>query len=155
MSTTESPFSLTIKVGPNNDLLTGRADTVEEMKQRISELRLLAGAMQGVTQPVTAPAPAVAGHDSVAVAMDNLAAAGVTGTVVESGPTPIEVRTDKWGGKYVRGNPDAGACAHGSRVVKDWNDKSGKARTAYVCVNDSPFGDYKAGKCDLVWPPRR
>lgn len=153
-TTTESPFSLTIKVGPNNDLLTGRADTVEEMKQRISELRLLAGAMQGVTQ--AAPVPHVSAEvDSVATALDNLAAAGVTGTVVSSGATAIEERTDKWGGKYVRGNPDAGSCAHGPRIVKDWNDKSGKARTAFVCSNDSPFGDYKQGKCDLVWPPRR
>ena len=50
-NTTESPFSLTIKVGSNNDLLTGRADTKEEMTQRIADLRELAAAMQGASQP--------------------------------------------------------------------------------------------------------
>lgn len=52
-TTTESPFSLTIKVGPSNDLLTGRADTVDEMSVRIQQLRALATQMQGVPVPVT------------------------------------------------------------------------------------------------------
>lgn len=151
-ATTESPFSLTIKVGPNNDLLTGRADTADEMLGRIHELQLLAAAMQGVTQP----APV----NEVAAAIDNLAAAGLTGTVV-SGPVQdsvqggaIEQRDDKWGNKYTRGMPDAGACQHGQRIVKNGTNKAGRAYKAYVCVNDSPFGDYRAGKCDVAWPPR-
>lgn len=146
-TTTESPFSLTIKVGPNNDLLTGRADTVEEMLVRVSELRRIEAGMQGVTQHVT----------SVPVtneqAVQNLAQAGVTGTVIETSHA-IDKRQDKWGNDFTKGFPDAGTCSHGTRIVKDWTDKSGKTRKAYVCINDSPFGDYKATKCDLVWPPR-
>lgn len=147
-TTTESPFSLTIKVGPNSDLLTGRADTVEEMRQRISELQSLAAAMQGVTHAVTPAAPA-----TVEQAVQNLAAAGVTGTVVSGGPA-IEMREDKWGNNYTKGNPDAGTCDHGARVVKNGTSKAGRAYKAYVCVNDSPFGDYKAGKCETAWPSR-
>lgn len=153
MSTsTESPFSLTIKVGPNNDLLTGRAATADEMLGRIHELRMLAAAMQGGTQPASVSAQV----DDVAVALDNLAAGGVTGTVVQEQPTAgaIEQRDDKWGNKYTRGMPDAGSCQHGPRIVKNGTNKAGRAYKAYVCVNDSPFGDYKAGKCDVAWPPR-
>lgn len=152
-ASTESPFSLTIKVGPNNDLLTGRAATADEMLGRIHELRILAAAMQGVTQP--APVQ----RDEVAAAIDTLAAGGITGTVVPAVQDPvqggaIEQRDDKWGNKYTRGMPDAGACAHGPRIVKNGTNKAGRPYKAYVCLNDSPFGDYKAGKCDVTWPPR-
>jgi hypothetical protein len=151
MSTTESPFSLTIKVGKNNDLLTGRANTAQEMLQRITELHqlvpFLEGAMQGVTPPVTqAPAP-VTNQEAV----NNLNAGGLTGQITQGNESSIEMKEDKFGGKYMRGNPDAGSCNHGSRIVKDWVTKAGKRSKAYVCVNDSPFGDWKSDKCDLQW----
>ena len=46
-NTTESPFSLTRKVGKNNDLLTGRADTADEMIVRIQELDRIEGHIDG------------------------------------------------------------------------------------------------------------
>lgn len=146
---TEAPFSLTLKLGGRDgDLLTGRANTAEEMLVRVQELRQIAAVMQGGTQPVTV-------EPTTEQAVQNLASAGITGTVVQPTGAAIEVREDKWGGKYMRGNPDAGTCNHGPRIVKDWTDKSGKHRNAYVCVNDSPFGNWKDGKCDLVWPSGR
>lgn len=146
-TTTESPFSLTIKVGPNNDLLTGRADTVDEMSIRIQQLRALASQMQGVTQP--APSP------TVEQAVENLAAAGITGTVTPAGG--IEVKEDRFGNKYTSGSPDAGSCQHGARIVKNGTNKAGRPYKAYVCVNDSPFrvGTYsKDNVCETAWPAK-
>lgn len=146
-TTTESPFSLTIKVGPNNDLLTGRADTVDEMSVRIQQLQALATQMQGVSAPVT---------PTVAQAVEAVVDAGIAAEVVSSGA--IEMKDDQWGNKYTRGNPDAGSCAHGPRIVKNGTNKSGKTYKAYVCVNDSPFRDGKYDKnaiCEIAWPPKR
>jgi hypothetical protein len=145
-TTTESPFSLTIKVGPNNDLLTGRADTVDEMSIRIQQLQALATQMQGVKQPVAPP--------TVEQAVENLAAAGVTGTVVPAG---IEVKEDRFNNKYTSGSPDAGSCEHGPRIVKNGTNKAGRPYKAFVCVNDSPFrvGTYnKAAVCETTWPAK-
>ena len=150
-ATTESPFSLTIKVGANNDLLTGRADTAEEMLVRVQQLKQIAAAMQGVTQPVTVTEP------TVEQAVANLADAGITGTVVEAAPAALEQKEDRFGNKYMRGAPDAGSCQHGARIVKNGTNKSGRAYKAYVCVNDSPFrtGPYnKDAICETAWPSR-
>lgn len=146
MSTTESPFSLTIKVGPNNDLLTGRADTAEEMSLRISQLKQLAAALQGAgTAPVQQPAQQ---H------VQTLADAGIAATVVSTTGGAIEEKTDRFNNRYVKGEPNGQSCVHGPRVTAHKTSKAGKPYIAYVCVNDSPFGDYKAGKCDQVYPPR-
>lgn len=148
-NTTESPFSYTMKVGPNNDLLTGRADTVDEMSVRIQQLQALANQMQGVTQAVT---PDV----TPAQAVQNVVDAGMVAETVT--PGAIEVKDDQWGNKFTRGNPDAGSCAHGPRIVKNGTNKSGKPYKAYVCVNDSPFREGKYDKnsiCEIAWPPRR
>lgn len=155
MSTTESPFSLTIKVGKNNDLLTGRADTAQEMIQRVTELRQLAALVEGPLQDVTAPVIHAQQVEPAPVTMqeavNNLNAGGFTGQIIQGPESSIEMKEDKFGGQYIRGNPDAGLCNHGPRIVKDWVTKAGKRSKAYVCVNDSPFGDWKSDKCDLAW----
>jgi hypothetical protein len=155
MSTTESPFSLTIKVGKNNDLLTGRADTAQEMMQRVSELRQLAALVEGPLQDVTATVTQreIPTFEPVTMqeAVNNLNAGGFTGQIIQGPESSIEMKEDKFGGQYIRGNPDAGSCNHGPRIVKDWVTKAGKRSKAYVCVNDSPFGDWKSDKCDLAW----
>jgi len=152
-NTTESPFSLTLKVGANNDLLTGRADTVDEMSIRIQQLQALAQQMQGVSQPVTpAPQPEPTHAQAVAAVVD----AGMAAETVT--PGAIEVKEDQWGNKYTRGNPDAGSCVHGPRIVKNGTNRSGKTYKAFVCVNDSPFREGKYDKsaiCEIAWPPRR
>lgn len=144
-STTESPFSLTLKVGPNNDLLTGRADTFEDMLLRIEELQRLATTMRGAP----APAPAASPQAEVARAVD--AVVSEIGAEVVGGGA-IETKKDKWDNTYTKGNPDAGTCTHGPRIVANKTNKAGRKYKAYVCVNDSPFGDWKAGKCDMAFP---
>ena len=94
MSTTESPFSLTIKVGPNNDLLTGRADTKEEMTQRIADLQNY-GSLQGSSQ-----------KDDTQAAVEALAGAGVATQVVEEA-TAIDTQVDEYGNEWTYGHPDA------------------------------------------------
>lgn len=148
-TTTESPFSLTIKVGPNNDLLTGRADTVDEMQVRIEQLQVLASRMQGVTH-------AVRSEPTHVQAVQNVVDAGAAAEVVASN-AGIQTMDDRFGNQYLRGNPDAGTCGHGPRVVKNGTNKSGRAYKAYVCVNDSPFREGKYDKnaiCEIAWPPR-
>jgi hypothetical protein len=148
-NTTESPFSLTLKVGANNDLLTGRADTVDEMSVRIQQLQALAQQMQGVPAPVTQEV-------TPAQAVQNVVDAGMAAETVT--PGAIEVKEDQWGNKFTRGNPDAGSCVHGPRIVKNGTNRSGKAYKAFVCVNDSPFREGKYDKnsiCEIAWPPRR
>jgi len=141
-NTTESPFSLTIKVGPNNDLLTGRADTAEEMQVRISELRELAASMQGAIKVPTV-------QEAVETVQQSMG-----GQVIEGDTGAIETKEDKFGNRYTRGNPDAGSCAHGARIQKNGTNKAGRAYKAYVCVNDSPFGNWRDDKCPIEWPAK-
>lgn len=158
MSTmTEAPFSLTIKIGPNNDLLTGRAETVEEMQVRVAELLSLKASMQGVGTPATAevlnPPPvwaaqqAIENHDQAVATVQ----AQLGGQVIA---TPIEVQTDRWGNTFTKGQTGGSPCIHGPRIHAVKKSKAGKDYTAYVCVNDSPFGDYKLGKCPQEYPER-
>lgn len=143
-NSTESPFSLTIKAGPNNDLLTGRADTLEGMLAIVDDLRTI----QAYMQTGTAAAPVA--QDATAQAVQNLVAAGVAAAPDTTGG--IEEKTDKWGNVYIKGNPSAGTCSHGPRYVKKGTNKAGRAYTGYVCVNASPWGNYKEATCDMVFP---
>ena len=143
-NSTESPFSLTIKVGPNNDLLTGRANTLEEMLARIDELNTVKAymGMSSNAAPVT----------TVPNAVQILAAGGIAATDITDTAAAIEQKTDKWGNVYTKGDPSAGTCGHGPRYVKKGTNKAGRAYTGYVCVNGSPWGDYKQATCDMVFP---
>lgn len=155
MSTTEALISYTMKVGPANDLLTARGNSEEEfLKSYEVALRHKARleGTQHVTQAVTQVIPET--PVTLMQAVDNLAAAGITGTVVNS---DIEVKEDQWGNRYTKGSPDAGACIHGARMVKRGTNKSGREYRNYVCVNDSPFrvGKYdKNAVCEATWPAR-
>lgn len=144
-NSTESPFSFTIKVGPTGDLLTGRADTLEEMLARVDELNTIK-AYLGATSNTVAPAATVPN------AVQTLAAAGIAATDITGTAAAIEQRTDKWGNVYTKGDPSAGTCSHGPRYVKKGTNKAGRAYTGYVCVNGSPWGDYKQATCDMVFP---
>lgn len=129
-------------------------DTVEELAQNIAEFTdnphlptliqafdaITSGRTQGVVREVFPSEP------GVEQAVATLAAAGVTGT-------EIEERTDRFGGRYVKGEPNGGAtCEHGPRIVAYKTSKAGKKYKALVCVNDSPFGDYRNGKCPQEYP---
>jgi len=144
-NSTESPFSLTVKVGPNSDLPTGRANTLEEMLARIDELNTIKAYM-GATSNTAAPAAAAPNP------IATLAAAGITATDITDTPAAIEQKTDKWGNVYTKGDPSAGTCSHGPRYVKNGTNKAGRAYKGYVCVNGSPWGNYKESTCDMVFP---
>ena len=151
MSTTEAPFVV------SHNYCAIRANSVDELEQKLKEFvarpdvaNLIAEfrskvSMQGVTQGAT-----------VAQAVQAVTDAGMTAAVVSSN-SGIEVQSDQWGNKYLRGNPDAGSCAHGPRIVKNGTNQSGKEYKAYVCLNDSPVreGKYnKANVCETAWPSR-
>jgi hypothetical protein len=153
-TTTESPFSLTIKVGPNHDLLTGRADTAAEMVTRIAELKSLAATMQGAATPqqqvVVEQLPDWAAQSAVAAQQQAVAA------VVQAmpGTVQIEEQLDQWGNRFVKGDPNGAVCIHGPRITAYKKSKAGKPYKAFCCVNDTPFGDYKLGKCPQEYPER-
>jgi len=80
-NSTESPFSLTLKVGKNNDLLTGRAGTIEEMVARVGDLL----ALQEFICNAGDPTPQV--NPDVAHAVQNLTAQ-IPATIVAAPPAP-------------------------------------------------------------------
>lgn len=133
-TTTESPFSYTIKVGRNNDLLTGRADDSTQMQARIQEMHVLKSVIEG--QPVAAPV--VAELAAVDQAVAYLQAGGITGTVVQQAPAPIaqqsveEIR-DKWGNTWTYGHPDAPALpdGRGAYARKKGISKAGSEYTGW------------------------
>lgn len=154
-TTTEAPFVV------SHNFCAIRANTVEELEANLAEFvsrphvsNLIsqfreAVSTQGVTRDVT-PAP------SVPQAVQNVVDAGIVAETVSSN-SGIEMQQDRFGNQYTRGNPDAGACPHGPRIVKNGTNKSGRAYKAYVCVNDSPFREGKYDKnaiCEIAWPSR-
>lgn len=146
----EAPLSINRRVGDYQ--LTGRASTVEEYwaaKEVIDEMA--AAILAAPTQHVSTPSTTSTSSDEHAVAVANVQAAMPGAQVIAN---PIEERTDRWGNKFTRGVPDVGSCAHGPRVVAKKKSRAGADYTAWVCVNDSPFGDFKAGKCQQEYPPR-
>jgi hypothetical protein len=146
-TTTESPFSLTIKVGSNNDLLTGRADTVEEMIARIEELQQLRRALDGA--PAAAPM-----QDATQQAVQTLAAGGITGTVIAN---EIETIKDKWNNEWTYNHPDAPDLpdGRGKYALKKGVGKTGKAYTGWFDPAKGPKPFAKgAVEADAIWPER-
>jgi hypothetical protein len=164
MASTESPYVV------SHNFCAVRAETLPELNQRLDDFnndqdlpgriaRFRANAsiapittqapLQVVTQ--VAPPAVIAAVPDVQQAVNNFNDAGITGQIVQGTATSIEQKEDKFGGKYTRGNPDAGDCSHGPRIYKDWRSKAGKQMQAFVCTNDSPFGNWKDTKCDLAW----
>jgi hypothetical protein len=140
----EAPLSATVRVG--DWMFTARGVNENEFAANVSLIEQYVVAFKGAAAPVAAPTQDVS---SVAQAVDNLAAAGVTATPVAQA---LEERTDKFGNRFVKGDPGVPSCIHGQRVVAYKTSKAGKPYKAYACVNDSPFGDYKAGKCQQEYP---
>lgn len=149
MSTTEAPFSFTTKV--NGDLLTVRGETVDQFADRLAELAAdprIIDAL-GEVQALGGTAPAVA---AVKQAMPG---STVTEVVTEAAPSgqPEQV-TDKYGAVYTYNHPDAPALpdGRGLYVYKEWRDKSGKARKAFVDPVKGPK-PFAAGAVEapIVW----
>lgn len=157
MSTTEAPFVV------SHNFCAIRAENVDELEERLQEfvnnpgIPDLIAEFRGVVSRVT-PAGSMqdarryADAGSTAGAVATLAQGGITGTVVPDGG--IEERTDRWGNRFVKGEPTGQFCEHGERVAAYKKSKAGKSYKAFVCVNDSPFGNYQNGKCDQTYPER-
>jgi hypothetical protein len=126
-NTTESPFSLTIKVGRNNDLLTGRADTAADMLDRITELNMLKEKIDGAPAPTTQQA------------VETVKAATGPGTVVVG-----EEKEDRFGNRFYT-EEGTGSCAHGDRIRAVRTSQEGEVYERYECVNNTPF---RVGKYD-------
>lgn len=179
MSYTEAPFSANLRVG--DWMITTRANDAFELQDGMALIEEFAQkirvGMQGATEPAPVPQPAPVQQQQyvppvqeqqvqqqyvqpqqpqyqqpdTGQAIQNLQQAGITGQVI---PTPLEERTDKFGGRYIKGDPNGQACVHGPRITAYKTSKAGSPYTAYVCLNASPFGDSRNGKCDVVYPPR-
>jgi hypothetical protein len=134
-STTESPFSFTTKI--NGDLLTVRGDTLDEFRSRMVELAADEQFMDalGDLQALAGHAPAVA---AVQAAMPGSTVVSTT-TVSQPAGRPTE-ETDKYGAVWTYDHPDAPALPDGRGLyaMKVWNDRSGKARKAWVDPSKGP-----------------
>jgi len=132
-SSTESPFSLTVKVGKNNDLLTGRASTIEEMIQRVEDLRALQEFIAGATAPVVA-APENAMAQAIATLQSEMAGTVTVPPAVPSVPTPIPqagvrvVKHPTWEDTYfVYDHPEAMRMPDGRpSIMKHAKSQAGK-----------------------------
>lgn len=150
---TEARFSYTVKF--NDNLLTVRGDTGAEFIANMAELQNIASvaallnALAGSPAPTTT-AQAVANFDKVFGEVEIESDKEVYAPAPQATASSIEEKVDKFGNKYVKGSPTQ-ACAHGPRVVKHGTSKAGKKYKAQVCVNDSPFGDWKQDKCEPVF----
>ena len=138
----EAPFSASVRIG--DWMFTARAENDNEFAARVSTLEEYLAAFR----PLAAPTQDVGSPEQ---AVQNLADAGITGTPVAQS---LEERTDRFNNRYVKGDPSVPSCIHGPRIVAHKTSKAGKPYKAFVCVNDSPFGDYKAGKCQQEYPEK-
>lgn len=151
---TEARFSYTVKF--NDNLLTVRGDTGAEFIANLGELQnipsitALINALSGSAPAPRTTAEAVANFDKAFGGEVDVVEDKEVYTPAPAATSSIEEKTDKFGNKYVKGSPTQ-ACAHGPRVVKHGTSKAGKKYKAQVCVNDSPFGDWKQDKCEPVF----
>lgn len=61
-------------------------------------------------------------------------------TPATAGPTDgPKSETDKWGGKWTYGLPNATSCPHGQRVLKEATSQAGKPYKMWCCPTHSPM----------------
>ena len=156
---TEARFSYTVKF--NDNLLTVRGDTGAEFIANMAELQnipsvaALVNALSGAAPAPTTTAQAVANLDKAFGTVDVESDKEVrepweAAPAQPQAASSLEEKTDKFGNKYVKGSPTQ-SCSHGPRVVKHGTSKAGKKYKAQVCLNDSPFGDWRQDKCEPVF----
>ena len=125
MAMTEAPFSLTIKAGRNSDLLTGRAETSQEMLARIEELQMLRAAHEFTEQQAmqggsTTSTPAA--EPTVEQAVQNLQNAGV----VENYDGRVDKKfDDTW---FVWERSNAPLTNDGQKAVLKWAWSKNKSK---------------------------
>ena len=131
MSTTEAPFSFTTKV--RGDLLTVRGENVDEFASRITELASHAAAMDAITDLQTLAVTA----EAITTVKEAVGGTVISVTSQASGPREVN---DQWGGVWTYGLAEAPALpdGRGQYVKKNWTDKSGKARVAWIDPSKGP-----------------
>lgn len=125
MSTTEAPFVV------SHNFCAVRAETVEDLVDRLREFN----ANELVSDEIAAFRAAVTGtpmQTAVATVKQELG-----GEVIAQPSAPTgapEVINGKYGDKWTYGLSDAPALpdGRGSYVLREWTDKAGKARKAFV-----------------------
>jgi hypothetical protein len=152
MSTTEAPFSFTTKV--SGDLLTVRGETVDQFADRLAELSADPRIIDALSELQSL------GTHTAAVAAVNVAMPGstVVETTAVAAPAPAggapEMVTDKYGAVFTYGHPEAPALpdGRGMYVFKEWRDRSGKARKAFVDPVKGPKpAAAGAAEAPIIW----
>ena len=130
MSTTEAPFSFTTKV--RGDLLTVRGETVDEFASRLMELASNAMAVDALTE-----LQSLGGQAAAVTTVKEAVGGTVVSQSSSSGPREVH---DQWGGVWTYGLAEAPALpdGRGQYAKKNWTDKSGKARVAWVDPSKGP-----------------
>ena len=142
MAMTEAPFSLTIKVGPKGELLTCRAETAQDMKARVSELREIEQVvLQGGT---TTSTPAA--EPTVEQAVQNLQNAGV----VETFDGRVDKKfDDTW---FVWERSNAPLTNDGQKAVLKWAWSKNKSKMYSQWVHpDIATGKVRYPESKTVW----
>lgn len=146
---TEAPFSLTIKAGRNNDLLTGRAETSQEMLARIEELQMLRAAHEFTEQQELQGGNATstpAAEPTVEQAVQNLRAAGI----VEDFDGRVDKKfDDTW---FVWERSNAPLTNDGQKAVLKWAWSSNKSKMYSQWVHpDIATGKVRYPASKTVW----
>ena len=151
MSTTESPFSLNIRMG--NGQLTVRGDTLGELTSRTMELAASAEALEAITDLGSAFGPVASAVTNVkdAVGGDT----SVQEVSFERGA--VEEITDKYGAVFTYNLAEAPKLEDGRDgfyVKKVWTDQKGKARKAWTdpVKGPKPFPKAANGQeAPIIW----
>lgn len=151
MSTTEAPFSFTTKF--LGDLLTVRGESVDQFAERLMDLAAdprIPDALNTI-QAMNGIATAITAFNATPVETQQVAQTVQAAAPAAAGP---EVVMGKYGDKFTYGLSDAPALpdGRGNYVLREWTDKSGKARVAFVdpATGPKPFSP-GAVEAKIIW----
>lgn len=141
----EAKFSFTPKVA--DSLFTVRGDSYEEFLDnllKVATVPACASLLELLEGKKT-----ISTREAIEMVEETFGTVDITSDKEVN--TSVEEKSDKFGNKYVKGSPGVDKCNHGPRIVKYGTSKAGKKYKAQVCLNDSPWGDWKSEKCETVW----
>lgn len=158
-SMSEAPFSYTIKVGPQGNLLTCRAETYEEMIDAVADMKrieqfILTGAILTTTIDPVQTAQEVLGATVIGTTETETAPQEVPAAAPVTASAGPEIQTDKYGAQYTYGLAEAPQLpdGRGYYVKKAWTSQKGKRLTAWVDPVKGPKPFPKgAVEAELIW----
>jgi len=152
MSTTEAPFVV------SHNFCAVRANTVDELLDRLREFNAnpeIADEISEFRNSVTTQAAAIAAVKEAmpgTVVTETVAAAPAA--AAPAAAASPEMVNDKYGNAFTYNHPEAPALpdGRGLYVLKEWRDKNGKARKAFVdpVKGPKPF-PAGAAEAPIVW----